>query len=58
MLLLIRFLNIPGFYSAFLLLDAPAAVYLVSPNGQFSHLWPKEVTLPLLADAVSRAVKE
>lgn len=33
-------------------------VYLVNPSGEFAALWPKDVTIPLLSDAVSRAVKE
>ncbi|EFN54634.1 hypothetical protein CHLNCDRAFT_52944 [Chlorella variabilis] len=33
-------------------------VYLVAPNGEFSKLWPKEVPLALLSDAVCRAVKD
>ncbi|KAL4855670.1 SCO2-like protein [Chlorella vulgaris] len=33
-------------------------VYLVTPSGEFARLWPKDVPLPLLSDAVSRAVKE
>jgi hypothetical protein len=34
------------------------AVYLVAPSGEFARLWPKDAPLPLLSDAVSRAVKE
>ncbi|KAL4432191.1 hypothetical protein ABPG77_005953 [Micractinium sp. CCAP 211/92] len=33
-------------------------VYLVNPSGEFAALWPKDVTTPLLSDAVSRAVKD
>jgi hypothetical protein len=36
----------------------PPAVYLVAPNGEFARLWPKDVSIALLSDAVARAVKE
>lgn len=41
----------------FLTLPSPP-VYLVNPSGEFAALWPKDVTIPLLSDAVSRAVKD
>ncbi|PRW32488.1 SCO1-like protein mitochondrial [Chlorella sorokiniana] len=33
-------------------------VYLIAPNGEFAKLWPKDVSIALLSDAVARAVKE